>query len=95
MNKFKNFVQTNKRRVLNAVVCSGLAVSALACPTFASEQSPATTALDASAITDQFNTAAGQITPIIMGILGAGLGIFVIFVAIRLGKKMFTTVSKG
>lgn len=43
----------------------------------------------------QFTSAAGDVTPIILGVMGAGLGIFVIFVGIKLGKRMFSTVSKG
>lgn len=45
-------------------------------------------------ITEEFTKAASDITPIIIGVLGAGLGIYVIFVGIKLAKKMFTTVSK-
>ncbi len=45
-------------------------------------------------ITAQFTSAASDITPIIIGVLGAGLGVFVIFVGIKLAKKMFTTVAK-
>lgn len=45
-------------------------------------------------IVTQFTNAAGDITPIIIGVLGAGLGIFVIFVGIKLAKKMFSTVAK-
>ena len=45
-------------------------------------------------IISQFTSAADDIVPIVVGVLGAGLGIFVIFVGIKLAKKMFTTVSK-
>ena len=45
-------------------------------------------------IVNQFTSAANDITPIIIGVLGAGLGIFVIFVGIKRAKKMFSTVAK-
>ncbi|MCL2087766.1 MAG: hypothetical protein FWH05_09285 [Oscillospiraceae bacterium] len=47
------------------------------------------------AIIAQFSGAASDIIPIILGILGVGLGIFVIFVGIKLAKKMFGTVATG
>lgn len=46
-------------------------------------------------ITEQFTNTANDVIPIIIGVLGAGLGIFAIFVGIKLAKKMFSTVSKG
>lgn len=45
-------------------------------------------------ITSQFTQAASDIAPIIIGVLGAGITIFVIFIGIKYGKKMFSTVSK-
>lgn len=47
-----------------------------------------------SQITAQFTNTASDIIPIIIGVLGAGLGVFAIFVGIRLAKKMFSTVAK-
>ena len=48
----------------------------------------------ATQITAQFTDTANDIIPIIVGVLGAGLGVFAIFLGIRLAKKMFSTVSK-
>lgn len=45
-------------------------------------------------ITDKFTQTANDVVPIIVGVLGAGLVVFAIFVGIRLAKKMFTTVAK-
>ena len=45
------------------------------------------------AIISQFTKAASDIVPIIIGVLGAGLIIFVVFAGIRLAKKMFRTVG--
>lgn len=73
------------------------AVTALATVCASAEEPSSTTALSTytNQITSQFTSAADSIIPIIVGVLGAGLGIFVIFVGIRLAKKMFSTVSKG
>lgn len=46
-------------------------------------------------ITAQFKGAATDIMPIIIGVLGVGLGIFAVFKGIKLAKKMFGTVSNG
>lgn len=89
MDKIKSFF---KRGVFSLFAC---AVSSLGLAVAASAESSSSPLNGASQqILDQFSDAASDITPIILGILGAGLGIFVIFVGIKLGKKMFTTVSK-
>ena len=95
MNKIKSILSGLKKK---AVV---IASAALACGTMAVAASAAENSGSGSALSDasdqileQFTRAAADITPIILGILGAGLGIFVIFVGIKLGKKMFTTVAK-
>lgn len=61
----------------------------------ASAEEPAVTQSVSDQVIEQFTGAAADVTPIILGVMGAGLGIFVIFVGIKLGKKMFSTVSKG
>lgn len=48
----------------------------------------------ATQIQNQFTETANDIIPIIVGVLGAGLAVFAIFVGIRLAKKMFSTVAK-
>lgn len=48
----------------------------------------------ATQIQNQFTQTANDIIPIIVGVLGAGLAVFAIFVGIRLAKKMFSTVAK-
>lgn len=75
----------------SAISCVALSVGAFA----ASTESPSALEGASDQILNQFQSAASDITPIILGILGAGLGIFVIFVGIKLGKKMFKTVSNG
>jgi len=45
------------------------------------------------AIIAQFTGTANDIIPIIIGVLGAGLVIFAIFVGIKKAKSMFKTVS--
>ena len=61
----------------------------------ASAEEPAVTQSVSDQVIKQFTGAAADVTPIILGVMGAGLSIFVIFVGIKLGKKMFSTVSKG
>ena len=95
MNKVKAFLSKIRNKLAVASVAS---VSALAMATgvSAASETGGGSALAGAKdqILEQFNGAASDIVPILIGILGAGLGIFVIFVGIRLGKKMFNTVSK-
>lgn len=95
MYKIKDLLGNFKKKVFV------LATASLACVSMAVAASAAETSSNESALSgaseqilNQFTGAAADITPIILGILGAGLGIFVIFVGIKLGKKMFTTVAK-
>ncbi len=92
MNKIKTFLSKFRKKIA-AVSVAAVSALAMSVAAFAEEtSSPLAGAADQ--ITDQFTQAATDITPILIGVLGAGLAIFVIFVGIRLGKKMFTTVSK-
>ncbi len=98
MREFLNKIKNKSKKILGAAACAAmscaLAVSASAAET--GEGAGASALAGASdQIQQQFTQAASDITPIVLGILGAGLGIFVIFVAIKLGKKMFKTVSNG
>ena len=96
MYKLKNFLGKFKKKAVvfasAALACGTMAVAASAAEGTPSGGSALSGASDQ--ILDQFTVAAADITPIILGILGSGLGIFVIFVGIKLGKKMFTTVAK-
>lgn len=84
------------KKIKNKILVAGTAaVSAAALAVAASAEGETGLASAAEQITSQFTSAASDITPIILGVLGAGLGIFVIFVGIKLAKKMFSTVSKG
>ncbi len=95
MNKVKAFLSKLKKKSVvlasAALACRSMAVAASAAESSAPESSLSGAS---EQILEQFTGAAADITPIILGILGAGLGIFVIFVGIKLGKKMFTTVAK-
>lgn len=77
---------------------SAMAVGCTAAAATVVSSAEGATGTDLSAYSDQiisqFTSATDSIVPIVVGVMGAGLGIFVIFVGIRLGKKMFTTVSK-
>lgn len=94
MNKVKAFLGNARNKIAAVAVASvsALAMSVGASAVDTSENMSFAQAADE--IIGQFSDAANSITPVIIGILGAGLGIFVIFVGIKLGKKMFTTVSK-
>ena len=95
MNKIKAFIRNSRKKIVSVAVAavSALAMSVAA---FAEEAGTGSSALAGAKdqILEQFSGAASDIVPILIGILGAGLGIFVIFVGIKLGKKMFNTVSK-
>lgn len=95
MNKVKAFLSKLKKKSV-VLASAALACGSMAVAASASEPAGTESALDGASeqILEQFTRAAADITPIILGILGAGLGIFVIFVGIKLGKKMFTTVAK-
>lgn len=95
MYKLKDFLGKLKKKAV-VFAAAALACGTMAVATSAAETSGGETALGGASeqIMEQFTGAAADITPIILGILGAGLGIFVIFVGIKLGKKMFTTVAK-
>lgn len=92
MNKIKTFF-TKFRKKIAVVAVAAVSALAMSVAAFAED---GTSALEGASgqITEQFTKAASDITPIILGVLGAGLGIFVVFVGIRLAKRMFTTVSK-
>lgn len=81
----------NKGKALIGVVGAAMTTGILTVA--ASAEEPAKSVSDQ--VIEQFTGAAADVTPIILGVMGAGLGIFVIFVGIKLGKKMFSTVSKG
>ncbi len=95
MNKVKSFLTrvSGKAKYLASAMAVGC-TAALATVVASAEDSTTTVADYSDQIISQFTTAASDITPIIIGVLGAGLGIFVLFVGIKLAKKMFTTVSK-
>ncbi len=45
-------------------------------------------------IVGQFQQAADNVMPTVIGVLGVALGIFVVFLGIKLAKRMLTTVAK-
>lgn len=95
MNKVTALIsRIGKKAKLACSLGAVSAVTALA-TVCASAEEPTPLSTYTEQITSQFTSAADSIVPIIVGVLGAGLGIFVIFVGIRLAKKMFSTVSKG
>lgn len=85
-----------KSRFMAAMAVATCFMALSSAVAFAADDSTTTSALSSNKdeIIRQFTDAASDITPIIVGVLGAGLGIFVVFVGIKLAKKMFTTVSK-
>lgn len=94
MNKVKSFFAKGKKKLiaLFAAAFTALSLSVCAFAADSTEASPLAGASDQ--IIDQFSGAANDIIPIILGVLGAGLVIFVVFIGIRLAKKMFSTVAK-
>lgn len=88
MNGIKAFLAKAKMKLVGGALAGIMAVA---------------TAVSASAeeadytaqILEQFEGAAADVIPIILGVMGVGLGIFAIFKGIKLAKKMFGTVSNG
>lgn len=94
MNKVKDLLE---RVVTKAKFAVGTLAAAgtTAIATVAASAEETGLASYSTQITEQFTNTAADVVPIIIGVLGAGLGIFTIFVGIKLAKKMFSTVSKG
>ena len=86
--------KVNKAKFAVGALTVTAAAPLMAVAASAEDSGSSALAANKDAIIGQFTTAASDITPIIVGVLGAGLGVFVIFVGIKLAKKMFTTVSK-
>lgn len=96
MNKVKAFLTrvSGKAKYLASAMAVGC-TAALATVVSSAEDGTTTELSNYSdQIIAQFTGAADDIIPIVVGVMGAGLAIFVIFVGIKFGKKMFNTVSK-
>lgn len=96
MNKVKNLLErvgTKAKFAVGTLAAAGTTAIATVAASAAEEGTGL--ASYSTQITEQFSNTANDIMPIIIGVLGAGLGIFAIFVGIKLAKKMFSTVSKG
>lgn len=101
MEKLKNFAVRLANKARQAKFAVGAVAASAAVPVVsviasADDTTGTTTGLSTytDQITAQFTNTANDIVPIIIGVLGAGLGVFAIFMGIRLAKKMFSTVSK-
>lgn len=96
MSKVKAFLSgiASKARLLAVITTVSCFMALTSVVASAEETTPSALATNKQDIINEFTNAASDITPIIIGVLGAGLSIFVIFVGIKLAKKMFTTVSK-
>ncbi len=97
MNKVKAFLTrvSGKAKYLASAMAVGCTAALATVVSSAEDGTTGTQLADYSdQIIGQFSGAVDSIVPIVVGVMGAGLGIFVIFVGIKLGKKMFNTVSK-
>lgn len=101
MENLKNFAVRLANKARQAKFAVGAVAASAAVPVvsvIASADDTTGTSTGLSTYTDQitaqFTNTANDIVPIIIGVLGAGLGVFAIFMGIRLAKKMFSTVSK-
>jgi hypothetical protein len=83
-----------KMKIAGAMLAASAAVATVVSSS-AAEPSSTDLSQYSDQIQGQFQNAADGIVPILIGILGVGLGIFVIFKGIKLAKKMFGTVSNG
>lgn len=102
MEKIKELGNSIITKARNAKFAVGALAASAAVPVFAvvasAEDGTGSTSSGlstyATQIQNQFKSTANDIIPIIVGVLGAGLGVFAIFVGIKLAKKMFSTVAK-
>lgn len=96
LKKIADSVACKARKAKFAVgaLAASAAVPVLAVVSSAEDGTSTNLSTYASQIETQFSNTANQVIPIIVGVLGAGLGVFAIFVGIKLAKKMFTTVAK-
>lgn len=90
MNRIKSFISKFRKKIAAVSVA---AVSSVVMAVAASAEEAGASDVGEQIIS-QFTKAAGDVKPIIVGVLGAGLSLFIVFISIRLGKKMFNTVSK-
>ena len=95
MNKVKDLLERVGTKAKFAVGTLAAAGTTALATVAASAEGGTGLASYSTQITEQFTNTANDVIPIIIGVLGAGLGIFAIFVGIKLAKKMFSTVSKG
>lgn len=96
MNKVKAFLKRVAAKGKLIAVGAAVACSAAIGTVVASAESGTSTGLSqySDQITKQFTTLAGDVVPIILGVLGAGLVIFGILAGIKFAKKAFGTVAK-
>lgn len=96
MNKVKSFFTRmgNKAKVMCSMAVASCMAAVATIVSSAEDGTTTEVANYSDQIIEQFTGAAEGIIPIIVGVMGAGLTIFVVFVGIRFGKKMFNTVSK-
>lgn len=97
MNKVKAFLTrvSGKAKYLASAMAVGCTAALATVVSSAEDGTTGTQLADYSdQIIAQFSSTADAIVPIVVGVLGVALGIFAIFVGIKLAKKMFNTVSK-
>lgn len=98
MDKIKDFAERLATKARSAKFAVGAMAASAAVPVISvvasAEDTGSSLATYKDQITAQFTSTANDVIPIIVGVLGAGLGVFAIFVGIKLAKKMFSTVAK-
>ena len=98
MNKVKAFLKRvaakGKLLVVGAAVACSAAIGTVVASAESGVSSSSSLSQYSDQITNQFTKLAGDVVPIILGVLGAGLVIFGILAGIRFAKKAFGTVAK-
>lgn len=94
MKEFLTKLKSKSKKVIGGA-SAAVSTLALSVAVSAEEATGADLSTYSDQIVGQFTSAADDIMPIIIGVLGAGLTIFVVFIGIKFGKKMFKTVSNG
>ena len=96
MNKVKAFLTrvSGKAKYLASAMAVGCTAAAATVVSSAEGTTTAGLSTYTDSIISLFTNMANDVIPVVIGILGAGLTIFGVFTAFRLGKKAISTVSK-
>lgn len=96
MNKVKAFLTrvSGKAKYLASAMAVGCTAAIASVVASAEETTTVSLSDYTDSITSQFTGLVSDVLPIVIGIMGAGLTVFGVFVAFKLGRRALGTVSK-